>query len=307
MSILPTLLYKKPFKDRFKIGVSAAHVKNLTNISRQFDDLLNRRPNPYAPYVGSSAFAHKGGIHVSAVLKDPRTYEHLPPETIGNRRDILVSRQAGKSNVLDSLAIAGIRVKAKDPRLTELLKDIKEREHVGYAYDDANASFRVLAEKTFGRLPNYFSVPSYRVMVERRNNAHGQRITVSEAVVKTQIGGVEHIGYGEGNGPVHALDHALREALSFYKQDIKNLRLLDYKVRILNSGTGATTRVVVESGGKGKRTWRTVGISENIVEASFQALRDSILFMFLTEKVPPYKKKSGAKRLKKGSKTRLKT
>ena len=293
VSILPTLLFKKSFHERFQTAITAAKLKDLTLFSRNFDDLLNRRPNPYAPYVGQSAFAHKGGIHVSAVLKDPRTYEHLPPEKIGNRREILVSRQAGKSNILDSLAAAGIKAEPKDPRLAKLLAHIKEREHLGYAYDDANASFRILAESAFGRIPNYFTIPSYRVIVERRNNAQGKRITVAEAVVKTHIAGEEYIGYGEGNGPVNALDHALRESLRLYKRPISDLRLLDYKVRILTSGTEAVTRVVIESAGGSGASWRTVGISPNIVEASFQALRDSVLFKFLAEKVAPRGEKPG--------------
>jgi 2-isopropylmalate synthase len=277
-SLLPNLLLKEPFASRFEIGVSREQLARLTSVSRLLDEILNRAPARHAAYVGPSAFAHKGGLHSSAVAKDPRTYEHVPPETVGNARKILVSDQAGRSNLLARLSEVGIDLDAKDARIARLLDDLKQREFLGYAYDGAEASFELLARRALGQVPNYFDVESFRVIVERRHNALGDLVTVSEATVRIRIDGEIVHTAGEGNGPVNALDAALRKDLGRYSSFLSDLRLVDYKVRILTSGTEAVTRVMVESAdGEGNR-WSTVGVSPNIVDASFEALTDSICY-----------------------------
>jgi 2-isopropylmalate synthase len=236
--------------------------------------------------VGESAFAHKGGIHVSAVQKDPRTYEHVPPESVGNRRKLLVSDQAGRSNILAELDRIGIPIPKDDPRIGKLLDEMKEREAAGYAYEAADASFELLARRMLGNVPQFFAVDSFRVMVERRHNALGELVTVSEATVKVRIDGETVLSVGEGNGPVNALDKALRKDLGPYQSFINDLELVDYKVRILTGGTDAVTRVLIESrDGVGNR-WFTVGVSPNIVDASFEALLDSINYKLIRDGAP---------------------
>lgn len=286
VSLLPTLMLKPEFADRFETGVPHDGLKQLTHVSRLLDEILNRTPNRHQPYVGASAFAHKGGLHVSAVQKDPSTYEHVPPEAVGNKRRILVSDQAGRSNVLAQLESAGIEVEAQDPRVKRLVDEVKEREFLGYAYDGAEASFELLARRALGEVPHFFEVESFRVMVERRYNAVGELVTVSEATVKVSVDGVSIMSAGEGNGPVNALDQALRKDLGKYSSWLEDLRLADFKVRILTSGTEAVTRVMIESvDGQGAR-WSTVGVSPNIVDASFQALMDSITYKLLRDGAP---------------------
>ena len=278
-ALLPTLLLKEPYASQFETGVSKEQLRQLVHVSRLLDEILNRAPNRHAAYVGPSAFAHKGGLHSSAVAKDPRTYEHVPPETVGNARKILVSDQAGRSNLLARLAEVGIDVDAKDDRIARLLDSIKQREFLGYAYDGAEASFELLARRALGDLPDYFDVDSFRVLVERRHNARGELVTVSEAVVKLKVGGDALLTVAESqNGPIDALDQALRKDLGKYSSYLSDLKLVDYKVRILTSGTEAVTRVMVESAdGKGNR-WSTVGVSANLVDASFEALTDSVRY-----------------------------
>ncbi len=282
-AVLPTLLLKEPYASQFEVGVSLAKLSHLTAVSRLMDEILNRAPNKHAAYVGPSAFAHKGGLHSSAVLKDPRTYEHIPPEQVGNARKILISDKAGKSNVLARLADMGIAVTGQDQRINHLLEDMKQREFMGYSYDGAEASFELLARRALGQVPNFFDVDSFRVTVERRHNAKGELVSVSDAVVKMTVRGKQVHNVGTGNGPVNALDDALRKDLGDYSDLIADLRLVDFKVRILTSGTEAVTRVMVESAdGKGNR-WSTVGVSPNIVDASFQALTDSISYKLLRD------------------------
>ena len=282
-SIIPTLLLKTDYAERFETGVTPDKLKTLTHASRILDELLNRAPNRRAPYVGESAFAHKGGIHVSAVQKDPRTYEHVPPEAVGNRRRLLVSDQGGRSNILAELDRIGIAVPKNDPRIARLLDEVKEREANGYAYEAADASFELLARRMLGNVPQFFDVESFRVMVERRHNAVGDLVTVSEATVKVRIDGETMLSVGEGNGPVNALDTALRKDLGRYQSYISDLELVDYKVRILTGGTDAVTRVLIESrDGEGNR-WFTVGVSPNIVDASFEALLDSINYKLIRD------------------------
>ncbi|MFO1032763.1 MAG: citramalate synthase [Hyphomicrobiales bacterium] len=280
ISLIGTLVAKPHYNSRFETGIDAEGLKELTAVSRAFDELLNRSPNAQAPYVGKSAFATKAGIHASALAKEPETYEHVPPETVGNTRRILVSDQAGKSNLLAELKRVGIDVKKDDTRLDALLREVKEREAEGYAYDGADASFELLARQRLAGVPHYFDVLSFRTTVEHRNGE-----MLSEAVVKVRVDGETYINAGEGNGPVNALDVALRKDLGKYQKHIDDMELVDFKVRILNGGTGATTRVLVESrDGRGNR-WFTVGVSPNIVEASFQALLDAITFKLIKEGV----------------------
>jgi 2-isopropylmalate synthase len=276
VTLIPTLALKPDFADRFEIGVSGDGLGSLTHVSRALDELLNRAPNRHAPYVGASAFATKAGIHASAVLKDPRTYEHVEPEQVGNRRAVLVSDQAGRSNVLAELDRLGIEVRRDDPRIARLLDEVKEREALGYAYEGADASFFLLAKRALGEVPEFYTVERFKVNVERRWNAVGELVTVAEAIVKVRVDGEVLISAAEGNGPVNALDVALRKDLGKYQRFIADIELLDYKVRIFQGGSDAVTRVLIESGdGSGER-WTTVGVSPNIIDASFQALTDSI-------------------------------
>ena len=281
VTIIPTLVLKPAFATRFETGIDATRLARLTQISRAFDDRLNRAPLRQAPYVGASAFATKAGIHASALLKDFSTYEHVPPESVGNERSIMVSQQAGKSNLLTALARHDIILAKDDPRLERLLAVVKERESRGYSYDGADASFAVLAHEVLGTLPAYFTVENYRASVERRHNAQGEEITVTEAVVKIRVEDQLLMSVAEGNGPVNALDLAMRKDLGKYSARIEDLELVDFKVRILDGGTGAVTRVLVESrDGTGER-WYTIGVSPNIIDASFEALYESITYKLL--------------------------
>ena len=269
---------KKEFAEQFDIGVSDDQLKTLASVSRKFDDLLNRAPNRHAPYVGDSAFATKAGIHASALVKEPQTYEHVPPEAVGNRRRVLVSDQGGRSNLLAELERIGLPVDKSDPRIARLLEEVKEREAMGYAYEGADASFELLARRILGTVPDYFDVEQFDVNVEQRYNALGKRVTVAMAVVKVKVDGETLISAGEGNGPVNALDVALRKDLGKYQKFIEGLKLTDYRVRILNAGTEAVTRVLIESEDEAGESWTTVGVSSNIIDASFQALMDSIVY-----------------------------
>lgn len=282
-SIIPTLLLKQDYAARFDIGVSKAALADISHVSRALDEMLNRAPNRHAPYVGESAFVTKAGIHASAILKDPSTYEHVPPEAVGNARKLLVSDQAGKSNVLAELERLGITVAKDDPRLGRLLEDVKQREAQGYSYETADASFALLARRALGAVPSFFHVERFSVNVERRYNAKGEQTTVAEAVVKVEVDGEVLISAAEGNGPVNALDVALRKDLGKYQPLIAGLRLTDYRVRVLNGGTEAVTRVLIESTDESGARWGTVGVSTNVIDASFEALIDSITWKLLQE------------------------
>jgi 2-isopropylmalate synthase len=281
ITLIPTLMLKPAFADRFVTGISPDGLKGLSRLSRSFDELLNRAPNAQAPYVGASAFATKAGIHASALAKDPTTYEHVPPESVGNERSVLVSQQAGKSNLLAALRRHGIVLEKDDPRLERLLRTVKEREARGYSYDGAEASFVMLAREVLGTLPHFFDVESYRASVERRHNAKGQQVNVTEAVVKIVVDGERLMSVAEGNGPVNALDLAIRKDLGVFSDEIADLELVDFKVRILDGGTGAVTRVLVESRDASGERWATIGVSANIIDASFEALYESITYKLL--------------------------
>lgn len=286
ISIIPTLKLKSGFADRFEIAIEERALEGLSHLSRQFDELINRPSNRYAPYVGANAFATKAGIHASAILKDPRTYEHVSPEKVGNHRRLLVSDQGGKSNLLSELSRVGVEVDKADPRLDSLLSQVKSLEAAGYSYEGAEASFSLLARRALGRVPDFFAVDSFRVMVERRHNAAGELVTISEAVVKVTVDGEQLITAAEGAGPVNALDVALRKDLGRYQPYIADLKLTDYKVRILNGGTEAVTRVTIESIDDDDEVWTTVGVSPNVVDASFEALVDSVTYKLLKAGAP---------------------
>jgi len=278
VSLIPTLALKPDFADRFEIGVSRESLRSISKVSHTLDELLNRAPDRHAPYVGASAFATKAGIHASALAKDPRTYEHVPPESVGNARAILVSDQAGRSNLIAQLARMKLNVAADDPRLSRMLEEVKAREAQGFAYEAADASFELLARRILVGVPDFFEVESFNVSVERKFNSSGALYSASQAVVKIRIGEETMISAAEGNGPVNALDLALRKDLGAYQKHIQDLELLDYRVRVFEGGTDAVTRVLIEFGDADGARWSTVGVSGNIIDASFQALVDAINF-----------------------------
>ena len=275
VSLIGNLKLKPGYSEQFEIGVADHKLASLTDVARTLDENLNRAPNRNLPYVGESAFATKAGIHASAIVKDPATYEHARPETVGNRRKLLVSDQAGRSNVLAELERVGhFRREGRSARRPPA-RVVKEREAVGYAYEAADASFELLARRMLGKVPEYFDVTQFDVNVEHRVNAAGERVTVSLAVVKVTVGDDRLISAAEGNGPVNALDLALRKDLGKYQSYISGLELTDYRVRILNAGSEAVTRVLIESEDENGERWTTIGVSPNIIDASFQALMDS--------------------------------
>jgi 2-isopropylmalate synthase len=291
VSIIPTLKLKPEFADHFDIGVSDAALKKLSQVSHALDERLNRAPNRHAPYVGESAFATKAGIHASAIMKDPATYEHVEPEAVGNRRKLLISDQGGRSNVLAELERIGLKVDKNDQRVARLLDEVKAREAIGYAYETADASFELLARRMLGTVPKFFDVSYFDVKVEQRGqDGQGKNESVHEvlttAVVKVKVGDETLISAAEGNGPVNALDVALRKDLGKYQKYIEGLKLIDYRVRILNGGTEAVTRVLIESEDENGESWTTVGVSPNIIDASFQALMDSVIYKLVKSGAP---------------------
>lgn len=282
ISIIPTLMLKMGYKT----GVTPAQLARIGQLSRLVDERLNRAPNRHAPYVGASAFAHKGGLHVSAMNKDSRSYEHVDPAKVGNARMILVSDKAGRANILNRLAQMGIVVDAEDVRIADLVKAVKDREALGYAYEDAEASFELLARQMLGSVPEYYQLHSFRVLDERRINARGKLITMSEATVKLTVMGKLKMTVAEGNGPVNALDAALRKALITKYPQLKSMHLADYKVRILTpaEATAALTRVMIESRDDAGHSWTTIGVSHNVIDASYNALYDAISYHLMRRK-----------------------
>jgi 2-isopropylmalate synthase len=294
ISLIPTLLLKEPYRSGFDIGVTEAQLLTLTKVSRKLDDILNRVPLRSAPYVGASAFTHKAGLHASAILKDPSTYEHIEPGLVGNARLVPMSNQAGQANLRGRLAEAGIEIEKGDVRLGEILDEIKRREDEGYAYDGAQASFELLARRMLGQLPQFFEVKRYKVTVERRKNRYDRMVSLSEAVVVVKIGDDKKLSvsesldpHGSDRGPVNALARALGKDLGPYQACIDDLKLVDFKVRITQGGTDAVTRVIIDSeDGQGRR-WSTVGVSPNIVDASFEALLDAINWKLVRDGLDP--------------------
>ncbi|KAA0920786.1 citramalate synthase [Aquicoccus porphyridii] len=289
-TLIPTLLLKEPYASTFETGITHDALKTLTQASRQLDDILNRVPTRQAPYVGASAFAHKAGLHASAILKDPTTYEHIDPEAVGNTRIIPMSNQAGQSNLRRRLAEAGIEVPPGDPALPRILEEIKTREAMGYTYDSAQASFELLARRELGQMPEFFEVKRYKVTVERRKNKYDRMVSLSEAVVVVKVDGDKKLSVSESldesgsdRGPVNALSKALAKDLGSYQSLIDDVKLVDFKVRITQGGTEAVTRVIIDSqDGQGRR-WSTVGVSANIVDASFDALLDAVNWKLLRD------------------------
>ncbi|TDX21243.1 citramalate synthase [Rhodovulum visakhapatnamense] len=294
-TLIPTLLLKEPYASRFETGITPEALAGITRASRLLDEILNRVPQKSAPYVGSSAFAHKAGLHASAILKDPTTYEHVEPQATGNIRIIPMSNQAGQSNLRRRLAEAGLEVAKDDPRLAEILDEVKVREGQGYSYDTAQASFELIARRVLDRLPAFFRIKRYRVTVERRRLDPARVVTLSEAVVVLDVDGERKLSVSEsldaeGNdrGPVNALWRALAKDLGPYQAFIDDMRLVDFKVRITNGGTEAVTRVIIDSEDGAGRRWATVGVSPNIVDASFEALLDAVVWKLVRDGAPDF-------------------
>ncbi len=285
ISLIPSLVLKKSFSNNFVIKINENKVKTLTECSRLLDEILNQKSNRRSAYVGASAFAHKGGLHVSAVSKDPKTYEHVDPSLVGNLRNIIVSDQAGKSNIMSRLEKYGIKINKNDPKVQILLTEVKDREFVGYSYDGADASFELLARRLLGEIPKYLTISKYDVSVKKESK---DKIN-SFAKAHILVDGQEIVCEGIGNGPVNALDNAIRsnvDKVGKYSKYLKDLKLVDYKVRILNTGTSATTRVSIESTDSKGKSWFTIGVSPNIIEASFKALIDSLDYKLYKDKAP---------------------
>ena len=292
-TLIPTLLLKEPYRSLLETGVAESNLMYLTRSSRLLDDILNRVPLRSAPYVGASAFAHKAGLHASAILKDPTTYEHVDPAIVGNARVVPMSNQAGQSNLLRRLAEMGIAAQKGDPALARILDTVKAREAEGYSYDTAQASFELLARAELGQLPTFFEVRRYRVTIERRMSKYNEMMTLSEAVVVVRIGGQTMLSVSESTdetgsdrGPVNALSKALAKDLGPYQSVIDDMKLVDFKVRITQGGTEAVTRVTIDSEDAQGRRWSTVGVSPNIVDASFEALLDAITWKLVRDAAP---------------------
>ncbi|MCB9959823.1 MAG: citramalate synthase [Rhodospirillaceae bacterium] len=279
IALIPALTMKMGFET----GIPAERLAGLTKLSHWFDERLNRAPDPRRPYVGAHAFAHKGGLHASAIAKDPRCYEHIEPKTVGNRRTVVVSDQAGRSNILHRLEEIGLTIDPHDPRAEQLVDLVKRREFEGYAYDGAEASFELLARRMLGQVPIYFELLRFSVTDERRFNARGELVTESEATVKVRVGNAVHHTVAEGNGPVNAIDRALRKAVEPTYPALQHMRLVDFRVRILkeSDASGAMPRVLIESANGHDERWSTVGVSTNIIDASFDALGDSLTYCLL--------------------------
>ncbi|TMV93697.1 citramalate synthase [Thioclava sp. BHET1] len=294
ISLIPTLLLKEPFASQLETGISHDSLAQITKLSRKLDDILNRVPLRSAPYVGASAFTHKAGLHASAILKNPDTYEHIDPAIVGNSRLIPMSNQAGQSNLRARLEGMGIEVPRDTPALARILDQIKEREDQGYAYDGAQASFELLARRELGLLPDFFEVKRYKVTVERRKNRYDQMVSISEAVVVVKVGGQKMLSVSESmeeaghdRGPVNALSKALGKDLGPYQAYIDDMKLVDFRVRITQGGVEAVTRVIIDSEDGTGRRWSTVGVSPNIVDASFEALLDAMQWKLVRDGAQP--------------------
>ncbi len=274
ISLIPTLV----LKTKYKMNINKDKLTNLKQTSRLLDERLNRQSSRQSPYVGEYAFSHKGGLHASAIVKDPSTYEHVSPDIVGNSRNIVISDQSGKSNVQSQLEDLNIEVDKK--MITKIVNLIKEKQFEGFSYDGALASFEMLVRRELNQVDDFFVLNRFRVTDERRWNAKGKLVTESEATININVGKEERMAVATGNGPVNALDGALRKALVGFYPTINELKLSDYKVRIVSSekGTGAITRVTIESRDKKNNYWTTIGVSTNIIDASYNAIHDSITY-----------------------------
>ena len=270
-------------KTNFSSNISINKLKFLTKISRLLDGLLNIQSVKNAPYVGENAFSHKGGLHASAVEKNSKTYEHIDPQIVGNNRNVVISDQAGKSNLISQLKKMSIKV--NNDKINDILEIIKQKESEGYSYDTALASFELLVRRHLEEIEEFYKLNKFRVTDERRWNAKGELVTESEATVHLQVKNEEKMTVGIGNGPVNAIDSALRQALITLYPSLEDLKLTDYKVMILSSekGTGAVTRVLIESTDSSQKHWTTVGVSSNIIDASYNAIYDSITFKLFND------------------------
>jgi 2-isopropylmalate synthase len=275
-SIIPDL--------QVKLGmncISAEQLRRLREVSRFVNEMANLRHFMRQPFVGDSAFAHKAGIHVSAIRKRPETYEHIRPDLVGNSQRVLISDLAGKSNVLRKAEEFGIRLASDSPQLQDIVTTLKNLENEGFQFEAAEASFELLMKKALGLHKRFFDLMGFRLIVDKRKEGEEP---FSEATIMVRVGGrIEHTA-ATGKGPVNAIDNALRKALEKFYPELKDVKLHDYKVRVLTAGRGtsAKVRVLVESGDE-REKWGTVGVSENIIEASYQALVDSIEYKLLKE------------------------
>ncbi len=279
ISIIPDLMLKMG-----QDAIPHKNLKKLRELSRFVNELANMPDSKRQAFVGESAFAHKGGMHVSAVVRNPETYEHIEPELVGNHRRVLVSDLAGRSNILYKAQELGIDLDSKDPIVLEILDKLKTLEHEGFQYEGAEASFELLIKRAQGVLPEFFDLVGFRVIDEKRTLTD---VPSSEATIVVKVDGQTEHTAAHGNGPVNAIDHALRKALAGFYPELADVQLLDYKVRVLpmGSGTASMVRVLIESG-DGESKWGTVGVSYNIVEASWQALTDSVTYKLLQSRGP---------------------
>ena len=267
-------------------GIDPEKLPKLKSLSRMVDSRINRLPDPHAPFVGDAAFAHKGGLHASAAIRDPRTYEHIPPESVGNQREYVVSDQSGKASFLARFGDLGIEVDKDDPRLDALIADVKDKEHRGWAFDTAEASLELMVRRALGEVPDFFVIGRFRVMDERRFNAKGELVVESEATATVVVDGGQFHEAAVGNGPVNAVDTAIRKALVTAYPQLTGVELVDYKVRILNDGTGtggtaSVTRVLIECRDEAGASWISVGVSTNIIDASVMALADAMCWKLM--------------------------
>ncbi|UCH27520.1 MAG: citramalate synthase [Trueperaceae bacterium] len=281
ISILPNLVLKLRREQKQRLD-------QLRSLSQYIDERANLQPNVRAPFVGEAAFAHKGGVHVSAVNKRPETYEHVVPESVGNARRILVSDLSGRANVLAKIAEFGQDVETGDPAVREVVDRLKELEHRGYAFEEAEASFQLMTRKIRGDYQPYFLLHGFTVLIDKRDEDKDPRC---EASIKVEVGGEFEHTAADGDGPVNALDRALGKALTRFYPSVADLELSDYKVRVLSgaeTGTASVVRVLVEVT-DGREVWRTVGASTNIIDASYQALIDAIEYKLVKDQVPAHK------------------
>jgi 2-isopropylmalate synthase len=266
VTILPALQLKMGYD-----VVSPDQLEHLTATAHMVDEIANLTPNPNQPYVGRNAFAHKGGMHVAGIARDARTFEHINPAEVGNRRELLVSELSGRNTVQQRAESSGLEL--DDAAAGRLVDDLKNLEHEGYQFEAADGSFDLLIRKETGDYQPLLTLESFRVIVEKRADGRVE----TEATIKIWVEGERYVRTAEGNGPVHALDRALRDAIGTLYPHVRDIELVNFKVRILNekSGTAAVTRVLLDSS-DGIETWGTIGVSENIIEASWEALVDSI-------------------------------
>ncbi len=274
-SVIPNL--------KLKLGidcVSPSQLMKLTKVSRYVTEIANLSPQHNLPYVGSSAFAHKGGIHIDAIQKNPRTYEHVPPEIVGNAQRVLVSELSGRANIVSKARELGFSLEKGTPETMEILKVLKEKESQGYQYEGAEGSFELLIKECLNHQSKFFDLEGFRVIIERQKDGR----MLAEATVRVKVEGTEFFMAAEGDGPVNALDTALRKALYRFYPNLEEMHLEDFKVRVLDEkkGTAAKVRVLIESGDM-SGSWGTIGVSENIIEASFEAIVDSIVYKLLKD------------------------